>query len=51
VRSEYRRRVTSDVWHFVKSCRWWPRKSYELRERKPTSGELCNECLAKERRS
>lgn len=51
----YRRLKHSDCWHFVTTCRWWPVKNRNEHpvesRRKPTSGELCNECLAKARRA
>jgi hypothetical protein len=47
----YRRRLRSDVWHFMETCRWWPTvDGYHERDRRPRSGELCDECLAKTRR-
>ena len=48
----YRRRVKSDVWHWIPECRWWPRvwPLFRERTRKPKSGELCNECRAKAKR-
>ena len=45
----YRRRENNDTWHFCKNCSNWPRQDYVERETKPTTGELCNECIAKER--
>lgn len=47
--SAWRRREDSDTWHFVSKCSNWPPAS-ESRERKtkPRSGELCDECLAKQ---
>lgn len=50
---EYRRRKGSDVWHYHRRCRWWPALTFHIifRELKPTTGELCNECQSKERRS
>lgn len=53
MRSEYRRRRSSDVWHFHPRCRWFPGLRSSAVQRifvKPTTGEFCNECLAKERR-
>lgn len=54
---EYRRRTNSDVWHFHGKCRWWPQPPTMFRAArqvvegwKPTSGELCDECLSKTRR-
>ena len=48
-RNEFRRRPRSDVWHFVPWCRWWPLGEHEWQTEQPTTGELCDECLAKER--
>ena len=45
----YRRRAESDTWHFSRHCRWWPRRGFVQSVKKPTSGELCNECRAKRR--
>jgi hypothetical protein len=50
----YRRRIKSDTWHLCRNCSKWPKKSYEQRRDSMTegvpSGELCNECLAKNRK-
>jgi hypothetical protein len=47
---EYRRRKGSDVWHWCRNCSNWPTSNYDTRDTKPTSsGELDNECLAKDR--
>jgi hypothetical protein len=61
--TEYRRRQKSKVWHFHRDCRWWPQARADhvtLQiingvvvlniEKRPKSGELCNECLAKAKR-
>ena len=45
----YRRRRDSDTWHFCSNCNNWPTSNYEERATKPASGELCNECLAKQK--
>lgn len=46
---EYRKKKTgSDTWHFCKNCSSWPTEDYVTRYDKPTSGELCNQCRAKE---
>lgn len=45
----YRRRRDSDTWHFCRNCSKWPTSDYVEQTSKPTSGELDNECLAKER--
>lgn len=53
----YRRLNGRDVWHFRPDCQWWlwmtynkPLDAYVVKNSKPRSGELCNECLAKQRR-
>jgi len=46
--AEYRRRNDSDTWHWCRNCSNWPTgPGIEIKYRKPTSGELCNECRAK----
>ncbi|MCE7698615.1 MAG: hypothetical protein K8E24_007185 [Methanobacterium paludis] len=47
---EYRQKTGSDTWHFCSNCSNWPTRSgYKSRSTKPTDGELCNECLGKQR--
>lgn len=43
----FRRRRSSDTWHFCTNCSNWPRNDYVEQIRKPTWGEYCNECLSK----
>jgi len=45
----YRRKKGKDTWHFCSNCSNWPKADYDERYDKPTSGELCNECLAKKK--
>jgi len=57
----YRRRRNSDTWHWWSTCSHWPAlvrllgkvsaKALPIKvsKSKPRSGELCNECQAKER--
>jgi hypothetical protein len=47
--ASYRRRLTSDTWHWCKNCSNWPTRKGTFKERptKPQSGDLCNECKAK----
>lgn len=47
---EYRRKKDKDTWHFCRNCSNWPTSNYESQQTKPTSGELCDECLAKDKR-
>ena len=47
--AEYRKLKTSDTWHWCKNCTKWPTKDYTSTHFKPSSGELCNECKAKDR--
>ena len=43
----------SDTWHFNIECQHWgaltraSENSVEVRQEKPTTGELCNECRGK----
>ena len=46
---EYRKRKNSDTWHWCKNCTNWPTSDYDVRYTKPTTGELDDECLAKDR--
>lgn len=46
---KYRRRRGSDTWHFCTNCTEWPTTNYDEHAGKPSSGELCNQCLGKER--
>jgi hypothetical protein len=41
-----------DTWHFCPTCSHWPDEEadVEVRDSKPTSGELCNQCQSKARR-
>jgi uncharacterized protein (DUF433 family) len=45
----YRRRERHDTWHWCRNCSTWPTDNYEESSSKPTTGELCNECHAKQR--
>jgi hypothetical protein len=44
----YRKIKGSDTWHFCTNCSRWPTSNYDQEQSKPTTGELCNECRAKE---
>jgi hypothetical protein len=48
---EYRRRNGLDTWHWCTNCTNWPTSGYESKDTtsRPTTGELCNQCLGKER--
>jgi hypothetical protein len=47
----YRKRQNRDVWHWCTNCAQWPKQAgYDERKRKPTTGELCNQCRSKEAR-
>ena len=45
---EWRRKKGSDTWHWCVNCSNWPTANYEVSHAKPTSGELDNECKAKD---
>ena len=49
-RQQYRKRKGAqyDTWHFCRNCSQDPKSDYDSQSSRP-SGELCNECLAKER--
>lgn len=42
-----RKRIGSDTWHLCANCSQWPTSNYDTGN--ATSGEKCNECLAKQR--
>ena len=43
----YRKKIGSDTWHWCRNCSKLPKSEYTTNSTKPTSGELCNECLSK----
>lgn len=48
----YRKRKGSDTWHWCKNCSTYPTENYEeitKEGKRPSYGELCNECRAKEK--
>ena len=48
----YRRKKGSDTWHWCKNCSTYPTENYEKitkEGKRPSYGELCNECRAKEK--
>ena len=45
----YRRRKGSDIGHWCRNCSNCPKWDYDERDTKPTYGEHCDECIAKER--
>lgn len=45
----YRRRKGSDTWHWCRNCNNWPTSNYDERPDKPSGGDLCNECKAKDK--
>jgi len=45
----YRKRKGHDTWHFCSNCSNWPTSNYDERDTKPTTGEQCNECMAKKK--
>lgn len=44
----YRKKKGSDTWHYCRNCSKWPTSDYDEQSSKPSTGELCNECKAKE---
>ena len=50
--TRYRRRKDRDTWHWCKNCSNYPTEDYvevSISIARPSSGELDNECLAKEK--
>jgi len=46
----YYKKPSSDTWHWCRNCSKFPNGSDVVTSRtKPSSGELCNECKAKDR--
>ncbi len=45
----YRKRNGKDTWHWCRNCQNWPTTDYKEQPNKPTTGELCNECQAKQK--
>lgn len=45
----FRKRKGGDTWHFCKNCSQWPTDNYKEQSTKPTTGEFCNECRAKQK--
>jgi len=45
----YRKRNNSDTWHWCRNCSNWPTKDFSERAEKPKSGELCDQCKAKDK--
>ncbi len=50
--AEYRKKKGSDTWHWCTNCSKWPTGKpgvdFDVSHTKPTTGELDNECKAKE---
>ncbi len=44
----YRKVKGKDTWHWCTNCSNYPKANFEEQPNKPASGELCNECKAKE---
>jgi hypothetical protein len=49
----YRKKRSTDTWHWCKNCPGWPISSYEEEwhsdTERPAVGELCNQCKSKEK--
>jgi hypothetical protein len=45
----YRKRRDKQTWHSCRNCPNWPMNYYEEESSKPTTGELCQDCQAKEK--
>jgi len=45
----YRRLKSDDTWHWCRNCSNWPAlEKSDIRPTRPSSGEFCDECLAKD---
>ena len=44
----YRRLKGSDTWHFCRNCTLDPKSDYDSQTTRPTTGELCDQCIGKE---
>lgn len=45
----YRRSNVGDTWHWCRNCSAYPTSNFEEKRTKPKAGELCNECMAKQK--
>lgn len=45
---QYRKRRGSDTWHWCSNCNNYPTSDFTTSPTKPSSGDLCNECKAKQ---
>jgi len=45
----YVKATGSDTWHWCRNCSNYPANPSTSRQTKPSSGELCNQCQAKQR--
>lgn len=48
----YRKKKGKDTWHWCTNCNNYPKTDYEEKhlDKRPTNGELCDECLGKEKK-
>ena len=46
----FRKKNGKGTWHWCQNCSLWPKSDYKEVTRKPTSGEPCIQCKAKEKR-
>jgi hypothetical protein len=45
----YHKKHGSDTWHWCSNCSNYPTSDYSTAPSKPSSGELCNECIGKQK--
>lgn len=43
---EFRKLKESNTWHCCENCGDWPTTNFDSSETKPTSGNLCDECVS-----
>ncbi len=46
----FRRRRSSNTWHWCRNCSNWPTSNYDSSLSKPPGGAPCNECQRKQRK-
>ena len=48
----YRKKKSTDNWHWCKNCSNWPTSDYDEEwhggSKRPKCGEMCDQCLSKE---
>jgi hypothetical protein len=45
---EYRQKLATGVWHWVRNCSQWPTVDCATAARRPDTGKMCEECREKQ---